>query len=142
MRKGSRKNIRINAEVQRELSNIIRSGVKDPRVPSWTSVESVEVAPDLKTCKAYISVLGDEKAQEDAQEGLNSAEGYIRHELAQNLNLRNTPKITFIVDQSIERGVEMSQKIDEVAKHDEEMYGKEDTGEEDEAEEEDESHAE
>ncbi len=141
MRKGSRKNIRINAEVQRELSNIIRGGVKDPRVPSWTSVESVEVAPDLKTCKAYISVLGDEKAQEEAQEGLNSAEGYIRRELAHNLNLRNTPEITFIVDQSIERGVEMSQKIDEVAKRDEEMYGNEETGD-DQTDEEDEGHAE
>lgn len=77
---------------------------------------AAEVAPDLKTCKAYISVLGDEKAQEDTIKGLQSAEGYIRRELAHTLNMRNTPEIRFILDQSIEYGVNMSKKIDEVIK--------------------------
>lgn len=116
MRKRSIKNTRVNTEVQRELSNIIRGGIKDPRVAPWTSVVAVEVAPDLKTCKAYISVLGDEKAQADTLEGLQSAEGYIRRELARTLNMRNTPEIRFILDQSIEYGVSMSRKIDEVTK--------------------------
>ena len=58
MRKNSIKNTRINAEVQRELSIILQNGIKDPRVAPMTSVVAVEVAPDLKTCKAYISVLG------------------------------------------------------------------------------------
>ena len=114
MRKNSIKNTRVNAEVQRELSNIIRSGIKDPRVAPMTSVVAVEVAPDLKTCKAYISVLGDKKAQEDTIRGLQSAEGYIRRELARSINLRNTPEIRFIMDQSIEYGVNISRKIDEV----------------------------
>ena len=70
MRKNSIKNTRVNAEVQRELSNILRAGIKDPRVAPMTSVVAVEVAPDLKTCKAYISVLGDEKAQQDTIRGL------------------------------------------------------------------------
>ena len=65
MRKNSVKNTRINGEVLKELSNIIRSEIKDPRINPMTSVVSVEVAPDLKTCKAYISVLGDEKSQKD-----------------------------------------------------------------------------
>lgn len=116
MRKRSIKNTRVNTEVQRELSNIIRGGIKDPRVAPWTSVVAVEVTPDLKTCKAYISVLGDEKAQADTLEGLQSAEGYIRRELARTLNMRNTPEIRFILDQSIEYGVNMSRKIDEVTK--------------------------
>ncbi|MDO4473219.1 MAG: 30S ribosome-binding factor RbfA [Eubacteriales bacterium] len=116
MRKNSIKNTRVNTEVQRELSNIIRSGIKDPRVAPWTSVVAVSVAPDLKTCKAYISVLGDEKAQDDTLKGLKSAVGYIRRELARNLNLRNTPEITFVLDQSIEYGVNMSNKIDEVTR--------------------------
>lgn len=116
MRKRSIKNTRVNTEVQRELSNIIRGGIKDPRVAPWTSVVAVEVAPDLKTCKAYISVLGDEKAQADTLEGLQNAEGYIRRELARTLNMRNTPEIRFILDQSIEYGVNMSRKIDEVTK--------------------------
>ena len=74
MRKNSIKNTRVNAEVHHELSNILRGGIKDPRVAPMTSVVAVEVAPDLKTCKAYISVLGDEKAQEDTLKGLQSAE--------------------------------------------------------------------
>ena len=93
MRKNSIKNTRVNAEVQRELSNILRAVIKDPRVAPMTSVVAVEVAPDLKTCKAYISVLGDEKAQQDTIRGLQSAEGYIRRELARTINMRNTPEI-------------------------------------------------
>lgn len=116
MRKNSIKNTRVNAEVQKELSNILREGIKDPRVAPMTSVVSVEVAPDLKTCKAYISVLGDEKAQEDTIKGLQSAEGYIRRELARSLNMRNTPEVKFVLDQSIAYGVAMSRKIDEVTK--------------------------
>ena len=99
--------------MQKELSNIIRGGIKDPRVAPMTSVVAVEVAPDLKTCKAYISVLGDEKAQEDTIKGLQSAEGYIRRELARKLNMRNTPEIKFVMDQSIAYGVAMSKMIDD-----------------------------
>ena len=116
MRKNSVKNTRINGEVLKELSNIIRSEIKDPRINPMTSVVAVEVAPDLKTCKAYISVLGDEKAQQDTIKGLQSAEGFIRRELARTINMRNTPEIKFIVDQSIEYGVNISKKIDEVTK--------------------------
>ena len=116
MRKNRIKNTRVNTEVMHELSSILRGGIKDPRVAEFTSVVAVEVAPDLKTCKAYISVLGDEKAQADTIKGLQSAEGYIRRQLAHNLNLRNTPEIRFILDQSIEYGVAMSKKIDDVTK--------------------------
>ena len=114
MRKNSLKNTRINGEVQRVLAEIIRSDIKDPRIHPMTSVVTVTVAPDLKTCKAFISVLGDEEAQKATVEGLKSAMGYIRRQLARELNLRNTPEITFIPDQSIEYGVNMSKKIDEV----------------------------
>ena len=116
MRKNSIKNTRINGEVLRELSNIIRGEIKDPRINPMTSVVAVEVAPDLKTAKAYISVLGDEQSQKDTLAGLRSAEGYIRRELARSINLRNTPQITFILDQSIEYGVKMSKMIDDVTK--------------------------
>ena len=118
MRKNSIKNTRINGEVQRELSSIIRGEIKDPRIHPMTSVMAVEVAPDLKTCKAYISVLGNQEAKEATIRGLNSAEGYIRRQLARNLNLRNTPEIRFILDESIEYGVNMSKLIDDVAKRD------------------------
>lgn len=114
MRKNSIKNTRINEEVMRELAQIIRNEIKDPRIHAMTSISSVEVAPDLKTCKVYISVLGDEQAQKDSLEGLKSAAGYVRKCLAQSLNLRNTPEIRFILDQSIAYGVEMSKKIDDL----------------------------
>ncbi|SDZ79499.1 ribosome-binding factor A [Pseudobutyrivibrio sp. ACV-2] len=114
MRKNSVKNTRINEEVMRELSNIIRLEVKDPRISPVTSVVSVEVAPDLKTAKAYISVLGDDEAVAKTIEGLKSSQGFIRRELAHRINLRNTPEITFVSDQSIAYAAKMSKLIDEV----------------------------
>ena len=123
MRKNSVKNTRINGEVQRVLAQIIRGEIKDPRIAPMTSVVAVEVAPDLKTCKAWISVLGDEKAQADTLAGLKSAEGYIRGQLARTINLRNTPQITFIMDQSIAYGVSMSKRIEEVVASDREAAG-------------------
>ena len=113
MRKNSPKNLRVNQEVARTLAVIIRE-LKDPRIALMTSVMDAYVAPDLKTCRVYISVLGSEEELAETMEGLKSAEGFIRRELARTLNLRNTPALTFIPDRSIERGVEMSHLIDEV----------------------------
>lgn len=118
MRKNSIKNTRINGEVQKELSRIIRGEIKDPRIHPMTSVTAVEVAPDLKTCKAYISVLGDSQAKQNTIKGLTSGEGYIRRQLARTMNLRNTPEIRFILDESIEYGVTMSRLIDDVTAKD------------------------
>ncbi len=120
MRKNSVKNTRINGEVQRVLAETIRGEIKDPRISPWTSVVSVEVAPDLKSCKAWISVLGSEEVRKSTLEGLRSAVGFMRNRLAREINLRNTPEITFIMDQSIEYGVNMSRRIDEVIAQDDE----------------------
>ncbi|MBQ9199495.1 MAG: 30S ribosome-binding factor RbfA [Lachnospiraceae bacterium] len=114
MRKSSHKNQRINGEVQRELSRIISREIKDPRIAPMTSVTDVIVTPDLKFCKAFISVLADEESAKETLEGLKSASGYIRRELAKSINLRNTPELIFVMDNSIEYGIEMSKKIDEV----------------------------
>lgn len=118
MRKNSVKNTRVNGEVQRVLAEIIRGEIKDPRISPWTSVVAVEVAPDLKSCKAWISVLGGEEVRESTLQGLKSAEGFIKMKLAKTINLRNTPDITFVMDQSIEYGVNMSHRIDEVIAQD------------------------
>ena len=131
MRKNSIKNTRINGEVQRELSTIIRQEIKDPRIHMMTSVTQTEVAPDLKTCKAFISVLGNAEEKKNTIAGLRSAEGYIRRMLAKNLNLRNTPEIHFILDDSIEYGVHMSHLIDEVQKNAPETEQEEETDGED-----------
>lgn len=114
MRKNSVKNTRVNGEVQRVLAEIIRGEIKDPRISPLTSVVAVEVAPDLKSCKAWISVLGGDEARDATLKGLKSAEGFIKMKLAKTINLRNTPDITFVMDQSIEYGVNMSHRIDEV----------------------------
>ncbi len=122
MKKNSIKMIKINREFQRELSTLISREVKDPRISPMTSVVSVDVAPDLKTSKVYISVLGDAAAQKNTLLGLRSAAPFLRSQLAHNLNLRNTPELTFVVDQSIEYGVNMSHLIETVIEHDEENY--------------------
>lgn len=114
MRKNSIKNIRVNDLVKKELSILISREVKDPRINPMTSVIDVEVAPDLKTAKVYISVMGDEESKKDTHEGLKSAASYMRSQLARSLNLRNTPELTFIIDSSIEYGVNMSKLIDEI----------------------------
>ena len=114
MRKNSVKNTRINSEVQKVLAETIRGEIKDPRIAPLTSVVAVEGAPDLKTCKAWISVLGDEAAQKETIAGLRSASGFIKSRLAKEINLRITPEVQFIMDQSIAYGVNMSHKIDEV----------------------------
>ena len=117
MKKNSIKNIRLNSEVQKELTSIIRD-VKDPRVSPWTTVSEVYVAPDLKTCKVWISVLGSDADRDSTIKGLTNAAGYIRHELAVRMNLRNTPELTFISDTSAEYGVEMIRKIDSIVAED------------------------
>lgn len=115
MRKNSIKNTRINGEVKKELSNLISREIKDPRIHPMTSVVDVEVAPDLKTAKVYISVMGDEKAKNDTYQGLKSAASFMRGQLAKNLNLRNTPELIFIIDNSIEYGINISRLIDKVS---------------------------
>lgn len=116
MRKNSIKNTRINGEVQRELSVLISRELKDPRINPMTSVVAVEVAPDLKRAKVYISVLGDEESRKDTLAGLKSAAPFMRGQLAKSINLRNTPELLFVMDQSIEYGVHMSKLIHEVNK--------------------------
>ena len=95
---------RINEEIQREMSSLIRT-VKDPRVADagMVSVTAVETTPDLKYAKIYVSVL-DKSASAQALKGLKSASGYLRRELGQRLNLRNTPELSFVRDDSIDKG--------------------------------------
>ena len=119
MRKNSNKNRRITGEVQKVISEAIRYS-KDPRISPFTSVMDVEVAPDLKTCKVWVTVMGDEEDRARTLEGLKSAAGYVRSTLAKELNMRYTPEIRFIMDDSIEYAINMSKKIDEITAKDNE----------------------
>lgn len=93
---------------------------KDPRISPMTSVMDVEVAPDLKTCKVWVTVMGNDEDRARTAEGLKSAAGYVRSTLAKELNMRYTPEIRFIMDDSIEYAINMSKIIDEVAAKDNE----------------------
>jgi ribosome-binding factor A len=126
MRKNSIKSTRINGEVQKELSQIIRSEVKDPRIHPFTSVTAVDITPDLKYGKVYVSVLGSDADKKATLEGLKSSAGFIRGRLAHTVNLRNTPELTFVLDESIEYGINMSKKISEVISADEAAASKRD----------------
>ena len=116
MKKNSIKYSRMNGEVQKELSKIISRDIKDPRIHPMTSVVSVDVTPDLKFAKVFVSVLGNDEDKEKTRKGLTSASSHIRSLLAKSLNLRNTPELTFVIDDSIEYGVSMSKKIDDLMK--------------------------
>ncbi len=94
---------KINTEVMRELSTVIRD-LKDSRIPVMTSVVAVHVTNDLRYAKAYISVMGDEATKKKAMDGLNSASGFIRREIGRRVNLRYAPEFVFELDNSIEHG--------------------------------------
>ncbi len=95
-----------------------KNSVKDPRIHPMTSVMAVEVTPDLKFAKIFVSVMGDEEAKEKTMQGLKKSASFARHRLADRMNLRNTPELTFVLDHSIEYGVTMSKRIDEVMRSD------------------------
>ena len=118
MRKNSIKLTRINQEIVKELAELIRSEVKDPRIGPLTSVTGADCAADLKTCKVYISALGGEDVLQETMSGLNAAEGFLRRMLAANLNLRNTPQLIFLPDRSIEYGMHISGIIDRLHEND------------------------
>ena len=117
MRKNSIKNNRINGEVQRVIAQAIRES-KDPRISPMTTVMEAQVAPDLKTCKVWVSIYGSKEEIDNTMAGIRSANGFIRGELARRVNLRNTPELRFFADDSIAYGVSMSHRIDEVTAKD------------------------
>ncbi|MGL4798517.1 MAG: 30S ribosome-binding factor RbfA [Cellulosilyticaceae bacterium] len=108
--------VRINEAIRKEISEIVRTEIKDPRVSeAMISIVDVETTTDLKTAKVFISVLQDNK-KEDVLLGLQAAAGYIRKEVARRVNLRNTPEFLFKLDESIEYGMKMAKVIDSVMK--------------------------
>lgn len=103
---------RISGEVKRVVSEVINTGLKDPRVNSMTTVTKVEVTRDLRFAKIYISVFGDDAQKQDTIEGLESAKGFIRTEIGNRIDLRYAPEPMFILDESIEQGIYMAKLIE------------------------------
>jgi len=106
--------IRVNDEIKKEVSEIIRSELKDPRVCTITSVLKTETTSDLKYCKIFVSILGDDNKKKEALEGLKNASGFIRKKIAERINLRNTPEIKFVLDDSLEYSFKISKIIDDI----------------------------
>ena len=106
---------KINEEVRRELSNIVRE-LKDSRIPMMTSIVAVRVTNDLSYAKVYVSVMGDELVQKKAIEGLKSASGFVRREIGRRLQLRHTPEFLFELDHSIEQGAYINKLIHDINK--------------------------
>ena len=103
--------IRINDEIKREISEILRADMKDPRLGVITSVIKTQTTNDLKYCKVYVSILGDEEKKAEVMQALKNARGYIRSLIAQRINLRVTPEITFIQDDSLEYSFKINEML-------------------------------
>lgn len=108
---------RVGEQMQRELADLIRREVKDPRV-GFVTISAVEVSRDFEHAKVFISLLGDDAQTEQALEGLNHAAGFLRRELARRLLLRIVPKLRFVQDRSIAEGSRLSALIDKAVEED------------------------
>ena len=102
---------RIAEQVQRELTDIIRLELKDPRVGLIT-ITDVEVTPDHKRARVFFTLLGDEAMIQEATRGLRHAAGFLRSQLASRFEMRSVPQLEFVYDASVERGSRLSQLID------------------------------
>lgn len=101
-------------EIRREVSQILAEEIKDPRL-SLVSVTRVEVSNDLGSARIYVSVLGDEAKQADAQQALERARGFIRTEISSRIRLRHAPDISFRVDHSIEHGIRIADMLNKIS---------------------------
>jgi ribosome-binding factor A len=103
---------RVDGAVRAVLSDAIAKDLLDPRV-GFVTVTAVKTSPDLRHARVYVSVLGDEQTRSDTLEGLRSAHGFLQGRVAAELSLKHTPAITFEYDDSVDRGMRISQLIDE-----------------------------
>ena len=105
--------LRINEDIHRELSALLRN-IKDPRVnQGMISITSVDTSSDLGKSKIYLSVL-DLKSKKEFMKGLKSATGHLRFELGRALSLRHTPELQFLLDDSLERGARINTILSEI----------------------------
>ena len=109
----SRRTAKVAQAILQSLSSTILFGLKDPRVRNVT-ILNVDVSPDIRTAKVYISIMGDEKAQALCMHGLNSARGFLQAKCADRIQTRYTPVLKFILDESVKKSLEASRILDEV----------------------------
>lgn len=109
---------RLEGEFKRVLADVLRNDVKDPRMSCMVSITRVEITPDLKFAKVYVSIYDTPEKIHDTMDALTSAEGFIRARVNDKIKLRRIPVLSFVHDASIEYSVKMSRLIDEVVKQD------------------------
>jgi ribosome-binding factor A len=109
----TRRQEQLGEVIAEELSELIRTRMKDPRI-GFASITGVELSADLRHAKVFVSVLGTPEEQRATLQGLEHAAGFLRHELAQRLNIRYTPEVLFKLDESIARGTRILQLIHEM----------------------------
>ena len=120
-RKGFSRADRIAEQIQRELAELVRKGLKDPRA-GWITITAVQVTRDYSHAKIFYTVM-DEKTRDVTQEALENSAGYLRSELGRSLQIFTTPQLHFVYDESVERGFHMDQLISKIAKEDAEKFG-------------------
>lgn len=109
---------RVSSLIRQEICELLLEQVNDPRLKNFISVTEVSTSPDLKNAKIFVSVLGDEQNAKDVLQGFKSASGYLRRELSRRLLLRYAPELSFELDTSIERGVRITNLIQQVSEED------------------------
>ena len=113
-----RRTERINSIIQQEISDLLRKQINDPRLTTFISITKVSTSPDLKHAKVFISTLGDKINKDEILQGFTAASGFLRRQLANSLKLKHTPELSFHLDDSIERGAQVLNIIDQVASKD------------------------
>ncbi len=109
---------KINSLIMRELTDYLRNDVKDPRINEFISITKVDTSSDLKTCKVYVSSFGGVAEKKEILDALEHIKGFLRTELAHKVNLRYTPELFFVWDDSIEHGSKILEILDKVEKED------------------------
>ena len=105
---------RVQELILEEISNLLQKGLKDPRISGFVTVTGVEVSENMKHAKVFVSVMGTEKEKEDSLEGLNSAKGYIRSQIAKSLHLKFIPEIAFRHDGTAEYATNIQKLLNEI----------------------------
>ncbi len=111
----ARRTERLNSLIRRDLSDLIRNEVKDPRVAVEMSVTRVDTSADVQHAKVYVSIFGTLREKEDAIAGLEDASGFIRHQLRGRLETRNVPVLRFVLDETLDEGNQMLRLLDSLA---------------------------
>lgn len=116
---------RLQAEIQRIVSELLIEGLKDPRIDPMTSVSKVELSNDTSVATIYFSIYGSQKTKEDTLDALENAKGYIRSRLAKVLEIRQVPELRFKIDESVEYSIEIQKILNKLNSESEEKVNKE-----------------